>query len=323
MIRYYTWKQDAFVEQNQEVEQAQWLSVEQPTETEINTLIAKYQLPKDYLTSVLDVKENSRLEGLDHNQLNMPVLLLLQYPSAIKSPSGYQQFTIFPLAIILTSDQKIITVTNQSVPFLDKLKHTTFSNQLAENDSLSVALLVTLHLSLQISLLFNQFLKQILTHTNRLEGQLKVATENNQLYQLMDIQKSLVYFEFALSSNLHVFQTLYEAKDALKPEKNFSHLHDVLVETKQALVSTKIQLQIVDKISDTFSAIVSNNLNNVMKILTSLTIVLTIPTIIGGIFGMNVTLPFANREDAFLWIFVITTSICIFTIYRLKKKNLL
>lgn len=116
---------------------------------------------------------------------------------------------------------------------------------------------------------------------------------------------------------------LYGEQLFSNPENNSQQLHDILVEIKQGLTTTRIQLKLVDKISDTFSAIVSNNLNNVMKILTSLTIVLTIPTIIGGVFGMNVKLPFADRENAFWWIFLVTVVLCILTIRGLKKKHLL
>lgn len=99
-------------------------------------------------------------------------------------------------------------------------------------------------------------------------------------------------------------------------------LRDILIELEQGLNTTKIQLKLVDNISNTFSAIVSNNLNNVMKILTSLTIVLTIPTIIGGIYGMNVKLLLQSMN--ILWIiFAITTLICVISIRILKKKNLL
>ena len=94
-----------------------------------------------------------------------------------------------------------------------------------------------------------------------------------------------------------------------------------MIELEQGLNTTKIQLKLVDNISNTFSAIVSNNLNNVMKILTSLTIVLTIPTIIGGIYGMNVKLPFAEHEYSFWIIFAITTLICIISIRIFKEKE--
>lgn len=292
--------------------------MDKPTTDEIEVLTEKYKLPKDYITGVLDDNENSRLEGFYQQTLEKPVLLLLQYPVATISPSGYTQLNTFPFALILTADNKVITVVNQSADFLQQILAAPLQNNQA-----AVHEWFPLFLSLEISIRYNRFLKELIKQTNSLEGELKVSTENKQLYQLMDIQKSLVYFDSALHANLTVFNKLYQAQFLKKPENHLPQLHDILVETKQAATTTAIQLQLVDKISDTFSAIVSNNLNNVMKILTSLTIVLTIPTIIGGIYGMNVKLPFANREDAFWWIFILTAGTCIFVIRRLKKRNLL
>lgn len=318
MISYLKLENGHFMPTKTDTADTVWLSVEKPTNEEINALVTNYKLPKDYITGVLDDDENSRFEGLYQNTLEEPALMLLQYPHATISPSGYTQFNTFPFAIILTTDRKIITVINKSADFL---KHA-LAETITSND-LSMQEFLILFLSWQISTHYNHFLKDLIKQTNKLEGELKVSTENKQLYQMMDIQKSLVYFESAINSNLNVLKMLYNARIFSEPRAHLPRLHDILVETQQAATSTQIQLKLVDKISDTFSAIVSNNLNNVMKILTSLTIVLTIPTIIGGIYGMNVKLPFANREDAFWWIFVITAGACIFVIHRLKKRNLL
>ncbi|EOI05158.1 cation transporter [Enterococcus moraviensis ATCC BAA-383] len=318
MINYLKIENGQFVPSRFDTKDTIWLAVEKPTDEEIDQLVTTYKLPKDYITGVLDDDENSRFEGLHQNVLEEPALMLVQYPHATVSPSGYMQLDTFPFAIILTTDGKVITVINNSADFLKKALGTPFPDI-----ELPIQETLILYLSWHISTCYNRFLKELIKETNKLEGELKVSTENSQLYQIMDIQKSLVYFESAINSNLEVLNMLYSAKIFKDPRAHLPRLHDILVETKQAATTTKIQLKLVDKISDTFSAIVSNNLNNVMKILTSLTIVLTIPTIIGGIFGMNVKLPFANREDAFFWIFVVTTGTCIFVIHRLKKRNLL
>ena len=100
-------------------------------------------------------------------------------------------------------------------------------------------------------------------------------------------------------------------------------MHDILIETKQAMTSANIHLKFANQMNDTFSAVVSNNQNNIMKILTSLTIVLTIPTIVSGLYGMNVSLPIENRADAFWILLAVTLVICYLTIRYLKKKGLL
>jgi magnesium transporter len=87
------------------------------------------------------------------------------------------------------------------------------------------------------------------------------------------------------------------------------------------MTTSRIQIKLVEQMNQTFSAIVSNNLNNIMKILTSLTIILTIPTIVGSIYGMNIKLPIAERDDAFIWLVLLTLFICIVTTYYLKKGS--
>lgn len=97
----------------------------------------------------------------------------------------------------------------------------------------------------------------------------------------------------------------------------------MIIETEQSRTTARIQLKLVEQMNQTFSAIVSNNLNNIMKILTSLTIILTIPTIIGSLYGMNIKLPIAGRDDAFLWIILLMIFISIATAYYLKKGKFL
>jgi len=97
----------------------------------------------------------------------------------------------------------------------------------------------------------------------------------------------------------------------------------VIIETEQAKTTARIRLKLVEQMNQTFSAIISNNLNNIMKILTSLTIILTIPTIIGSIYGMNIKLPIAERDDAFLWLILLTVIISLLTTYYLKKGKFL
>lgn len=318
MIKYLKLYNEQFVSAEQEDEAVKWICIEKPSEDEIHSLIQTYQLPPDYVTSILDEDETSRIEGLHQQDFSSPVLLLLQYSRSSVSPSGYMQLETFPCAIILTADKKILTITNEPTQFIQEIQKEPLSlNEMPLEEYL------ILHVAWKIAVAYNKQLKQIISQTNKLESELKLSTENNQLYQLMEIQKSLVYFESALTANHTVLNTLYGIGSFRHPDKHHSYLHDVIVETKQSLTTTKIQLKLVDKISDTFSAIVSNNLNNVMKILTSLTVVLTIPTIMGGIYGMNVKLPFADKEYAFWGISIFTLILCVWVIRKLRKNNLL
>lgn len=318
MITYFITQDHCLKEFSKDQEDVVWLHVEEPSKQEIQQISTDYQLPSDYLTAVLDDAENSRSEGLDQSDFLRPVLLLLQFPYVSTSPSGYVQFNTYPLSLIITPDKRLISVSNYHPPFFKDLVAT----PLPENDMSSRVNLV-LEILWKLVLSYNANLKAIRDQVEQLEGEIQVSTENKHLYQIMDIQKSLVLFEAATTSNWKTLKKISLTEQFKHHHAYRNHLHDILVETEQSMTSAKINLKLVSQMTDTFSAIVSNNLNNVMKILTSLTIVLTIPTIIGGLYGMNVKLPIADRDDAFIWIVIGTIVLCYVTIRFLRKKNLL
>ena len=318
MIHYYALNQDQLKKQDADTKEVFWLHIENPTSDELTTISTNYHLPMDYLTAILDDAENSRYEGLEQTIFERAALLLLQYPHALTSSNGYPQYETYPMAIIFTPEKKVLTVSKYPPIFFDELPDV----YLQQND-MSVEMNLVLQILWKLVLSFNRYLKKIKLQLSELEGQIKVSTENKQLYQMLDIQKSLVLIESATKNNLATLSDFSEIALLKKNHAVHNHLQDVLIETKQAVTSATIHLRLVSQITDTFSAIVSNNLNNVMKILTSLTLVLTIPTIIGGIYGMNVSLPFANSKGAFWLIAGGTVLLCVLAMRYLKKKNLL
>lgn len=318
MIKYFTLDNEKLRNTGKETDQTIWYCVERPNQEEIHQLTHQFEIPSDYITSILDDAENSRTEEFNQSKLTKPALLLLQYPFAKTSPSGYFQVDTYPLSIILTPKKKLITITNHEPLFLKKV----FSQTFPKSD-VSPNLNIFFQFIWQVTLSYNSYLATLQSQCDTLEAKLQVSTENKQLYQIMDIQKSLVYFREATSANLDALKELAQNKLFQENHALKNHLRDVLVETEQAMTTSRIQLKLVEQMNQTFSAIVSNNLNNIMKILTSLTIVLTIPTIIGSIYGMNIKLPIAERDDAFIWLVLLTLFICIVTTYYLKKGKFL
>lgn len=315
MIYYFTEKKDGSFNQSDEAIDTYWLHLQNPTPEEIEDIQKEFSLPTDYLTSALDNRELPRSQGLDQETFKEPILLLFQYPHATISPTGFSQYEAYPFNIILLPD-KLITVCNHEEQFIE------IKQRKEEANSTKAAVIGTAtQLIWNIAQAFNDSIQTLSENTERLESQLKVAIENNQLYQVMDIKKSLIYLQYALSENLNVLDEVNKTNWISRTPHVASYLQDVMIETKQTWTSAKIQLQLVSQMSDLFSAIVSNNLNIIMKVLTSITIVLTIPTIIGGLYGMNTTLPFAHIPYAFWWICLVTAGLCLLTIWLLKKKK--
>ncbi|WP_165003107.1 MULTISPECIES: magnesium transporter CorA family protein [unclassified Enterococcus] len=318
MIKYFSIDNQMLYHADSESEETIWYCVEHPTAEEIHQLTHQFQIPTDYITSILDDAENSRAEEFNQEKLTKPALLLLQYPFAKTSPSGYFQVDTYPFSIIVTPKKKLITITNHEPLFLKKV----FNQNFPEND-VSVNLNIFLQFLWQLAFSYNNYLATLQENCDKLEEQLQVSTENKHLYQIMDIQKSLVYFREATASNLETLKILAQNKLFLENHALKNHLRDVIIETEQAMTTSRIQLKLVEQMNQTFSAIVSNNLNNIMKILTSLTIILTIPTIIGSLYGMNIKLPIAERDDAFIWLILFMVFLCVLTTYYLKKGKFL
>lgn len=318
MIDYYALDGNYLRKAPHDGEEVTWIHLENPTPQEIEAASATYHLPTDYLTAVLDDVETARMEGGQSQPTKRPLLLVLEFPFVTTSASGYLQYNTYPLSLILLPDKKLITVAKHQPPFFEKV----LTTPIKENDLIPrVNIFLTLLWELTYS--YNRHLEEIDQQVNRLESQIKVATENQSLYQVMDIQKSLVFFEESTTANHEVLKKLYDADHLNKLHSYRNHLHDILVETGQSMTTSRIYLKLVSQMTDTFSAIVSNNLNNIMKILTSLTIVLTIPTIIGGLYGMNVKIPLADQDGAFLLITLGILVLCLVTVHYLRKKNLL
>ena len=157
----------------------------------------------------------------------------------------------------------------------------------------------------QISAFYLRYLGRIDRETEKLERELRVSMKNAEIFDLLGLQKSLVYFTTSLHSNEVVLQKLMRTKALKMYEEDQDLLEDVIVENKQASEMAKIYADTLSAMMDAFTSVISNNLNGVMKFLTSVTILLSIPTIIASIWGMNVDLPFQQYAHAFTLTIVI------------------
>ena len=141
--------------------------------------------------------------------------------------------------------------------------------------------------------------------------------------QLLNIEKSLVYFTTSLKSNELVMERTLRGKKIKLYEDDEEILEDSITENKQAIEMAKIYSDILNGTMETYASIISNNLNGVMKFLTSITIVLAIPTMISSFWGMNVNVPFANAKYGFLTMLIISVVLTILVTIWLKRKDML
>ena len=287
-------------------EEGVWVQLTQPTNQELNEVAEALNVEMDYLRAALDEEERAHIDT-DNGQ----TLVIVDIP-VIDDDSGY---STIPLAIVMTKTA-LITVclrdTNLLQPFAEgKVK--TFTTQFKTRFLLQILYRNAVHYLI--------YLKQIDKLSSQIEGVLHKSMRNKELIEMLKLEKSLVYFSTSLKSNETVLERLARYDYVKKYPEDRELLDDVITENKQAIEMANIYSSILSGTMDAFASIISNNLNIVMKLLASVTIVMSIPTMIASFFGMNVDMPF-NTSGAF-WPIVGASLLASFVVgYILYKKDL-
>jgi len=280
-----------------EIEKDCWVNVSNPGPEELIKLSEDLTVPLDFLTDSLDVDERSRIETEDNT-----TLIVLRVPKFDKDNLGVP-FTTLPLGIILTKDI-IITVclwdTNEVLDlFKGKIKNLPTENRRR----------FILHLFHRTAFFYLKYLKEINKKSNEVETELHRSMKNEELIKLLDIEKSLVFFTTSLRSNELMMERLSKIRTLELNEDDKDLLDDIIVDNKQAIEMANIYSNILSGMMDAFASVISNNLTIVMKFLTSITIILMLPTLVASIYGMNVELPFQHSFHAFF--ITIGLSLCL------------
>ena len=175
-----------------------------------------------------------------------------------------------------------------------------------------------------------RYLKIINKQTEEIEDSLRKTTNNKALFKLIEAQKSLVYFTTALKDNRVVLEKILKSVNAQSligiikfSEDDVDMLEDVIIETRQAEEMVEMHRTILESMMDGFASIINNNVNQVMKFLAAITIILSIPTMLGSFWGMNVPIPFSNEPMGFIYVIVISIiSALAATIFLFSKKGM-
>ncbi len=252
-----------------------WVNCISPTEEEINFLISKFKLEPEFVRASLDEEESSHIDDE-----NGTTLIIIDSPVVNKSGKNLTYYTT-PLSMILTSENLItISLTENSI--LGEFSEGLIKNACPENRKYFV-----FQIMLRMAGKYLKYLNQINRITQHVEEELKKSMKNKELIQFLEIEKSLVYFSASLKSIGIMLGKISRGRYIKINEDEAELLEDVTIEFKQALEMSEIYLNILTGTMDAFSSIISNNLNVVMKVLASITLILSIPTIISGIYGMN------------------------------------
>ncbi|EUJ23591.1 magnesium transporter CorA family protein [Listeria grandensis FSL F6-0971] len=315
MIEYYKTQENGEMGQINNYESGCWVHVIAPNPDEIDYLSEKLEIPKDHILDPLDEQERSRIE-LKHVEENFKhSLVIVDCPVEAKDEMGFLEFKTMPIGVI-TTKEVVVTVALRQVPVLEDIM-----DRRMEQYNTANHIQFVLQILYAVSYYFLNYLNKIIEHMHELEKNIRVSMKNEELYAFMAIQRSLVFFATALQSNKAVLDKMALAEHYTNKMENQELLQDVIIENKQAIAMTDTYTQIVSGMSDTFSSVIANNLNRVMKFLTSFTIILSLPTIVASVYGMNVKLPFSDQEYAFGLIMLGTLVITIITTIIFWRKK--
>ena len=264
MVKYYR-SIEGKVRELEYREEGCWISVINPTETEISDIEEDLNIDRDYIRAALDEEETSRIESDDG-----VTLIVVDYPVSEQDndPDKTLLYSTTPMAIIIT-DRNVITVSAKENVVIDEI-----AKGVVKGIHTNLKTRFVFSILLRIAARYLQYLKQIDKISNYVEGKMYLSMKNKGLIQLLGLEKSLVYFSTSLKANEGVLEKLMRGRFLKLYEDDQDLLDDVIIEVKQAIEMTGIYSNILNGTMDTFASIISNNLNIVMKRMTTITIIL-------------------------------------------------
>lgn len=262
--------------------QLQWLHLKDPTETEMHQVLTEYDFPADFITNALDPYEVSRTEEYTNKKGEKVRLHIFLYPLKDEAADIKDQYRVASLSMI-EFKTCVVTACRDDIPFISELQD---KSAIAIDGQLT-PFTFTMSLFWKISQHYIDILTEMNEKIYDLETEVTYSTSNDILYQLIGLNKGLIYFASAIEGNQMILEHL---EMELKEEDSVHGSDDILIrmnriEQHQASVMIKNSQILIEKLSSMLSYVISNNMNQIMKILTSFTIILTIPTIVGGMWG--------------------------------------
>lgn len=307
MITY--WKNGTGLHEINSPEKNCWIKVVGPNQSEIDLLTDKYLVPLDIISDILDVDERSRMETDDEW-----LALILRIPVYSKE-NGIPYYTI-PFGIILLNDY-VVTISLSGTELISEITTPARNKKVDFENKINFIL----HLFLFSAKIYLRFLKQINTETTAIEKDLALSTRNKELQKLLMMEKCLVYFITSLKSNELLLAKLRNSKFFKVNEFNEDLLEDVIIENKQAVEMANIYSDIQSGMMDAFASVISNNMNVVMKQLTSITIILMIPTLIASFYGMNIPNYLERSKYGFGQVIILSIMLSAFGLFFFRKKR--
>lgn len=282
MLSYYK-TVDGRIRMIPEAEPGCWINCIAPSDEEINGMIEDYLIEPEFFRSAMDEEESSHIDHEDDS-----TLVIIDVPIVEKDKTGITYSTM-PLSIILT-EKNVITVSIRNNPVVEE-----FAQGLVKGVQTNLKTRFILSIMLRVASRYLQYLKQIDKISNFIEDELRETMKNSELLQLFDIEKSLVYFSSSLKGNEITLEKIMRGRIIKLYDEDQDLLEDVLIEVRQAIDMSGIYLSILSGTMEAFASVNSNSLNIGIKTLVSIALLVLVPAVVIGLYGMNVSgLPLAN-----------------------------
>lgn len=312
MVKYFR-SEDGKIKERTEPETGGWIALTNPTAAEILEVSARYEIDIDDLKAPLDEEERSRIEVEDNY-----TLILVDIP-IIEERNEKDWYGTIPMGIIMREDI-MITVCLMETPIL-----TAFMEGRVRGFNTYWKTRFILQILYKNASWYLHYLRIIDKKSEEVETRLNKSSKNEELIEVLELEKSLVYFTTSLRSNEVVLEKLLRSEKIKKYPEDEELLEDVIIENKQAIEMANIYSGILSGTRDAFASIISNNQNTMMKFLASVTIVMSIPTIVASFYGMNVNLagmPFAGSPYGFGGVVLFSFILSLIVVWILFRANM-
>lgn len=297
-----------------EFKKGSWINMINPSENDIKKVCENLKIEEEFIRASLDYEEKARI---DYDEEDNTTLFVVDVPIIEKEYENYI-YTTMPLGMIVVRDDYFITVSLKKNRVIEDFENRKIKNFQTYKKSRFIFQILYLNASYMLT-----YLKKINKETEIAEYILKNSMKNKELLKMLSLEKALVYFTTSLKSNELVMEKTLRGKIIKLYDDDEDILEDAITENRQAIEMANIYRDILNGTMDAYASIISNNLNGVMKFLTSITIVLAVPTMVSSFWGMNVGLPFQNHPLGFVIMLFISVVLTLFVTWWLKKKDML
>ena len=316
MVKYFVNGQRRAPDQIESFKNKCWIDLVNPSDDECEDVAQLSGIPEDMIKAALDEEERARTEFDDGNSM-----FIVDCPLIVDSDDGGDSYTTLPLSVIY-NDKCIVTVCLKG--------NTVLKDFITGREEMHTDRPVQFILKFLLgnAKRFLYCLKQIDRKTRRIQSEMEKTMRNSEIIQLLDLQNSLVYFSTSLNSNERVHEKLFKVEGVATREEYLDLYEDVIIEGKQAIETCNIYKNILSVTMDAYGSVISNNANYTMKKLTIITILLAVPTMIAGLWGMNMPVPgqsgIAFYQTGWFWLVVAATILLtgVIGVFLLKRDPL-